>query len=193
MNLNPAELARSYQDAGAAAISVLTDEHFFGGSLMDLRRARAATTIPVLRKDFILDETQIWQLAGENGPDAILLIVAALTGERLRELMRESRRYGMDCLVEVHSEEEVETALSAGAEIIGINNRNLKTFEVDLETTARLRDLIPSGKIVVGESGICSRADALRLRALGIDAILVGEALLRSPDPADKIGELLGC
>ncbi|NIM07546.1 MAG: indole-3-glycerol phosphate synthase TrpC [Armatimonadetes bacterium] len=191
-DLDPAQLASSYQEAGASAISVLTDEHFFGGSLADLRGARTAVTLPVLRKDFILDETQIWQVAGENGADALLLIVAALSEERLKALLAEAGRYGLDCLVEVHSEEEVDVALRADAETIGINNRNLKTFDIDLKTTARLRSLIPSGKVVVSESGIHSREDVAWLQGLEIDAILVGETLMQSPDPAAKIRELLG-
>lgn len=190
--LNPALLAGAYQDAGAAAISVLTDEHFFGGSLMDLRRARAACTLPVLRKDFVLDQVQIWQLVIENGPDAVLLIAAALTAEKLSALMAEANRYGVRSLVEVHNEAELEVALECGAEMIGINNRDLKSFEVKLETTERLRKLIPTGKIVVSESGIHGREDMKRMQGLGVDAVLVGEALMKSPEPAAKVGELLG-
>ncbi len=191
-DLDPAQLAASYETAGASAISVLTEEHFFGGSLADLQKARAAASLPVLRKDFILDETQIWQVAGKNGTDALLLIVAALSEERLKALLAEAGRYGMDCLVEVHSEEEVDVALRADAEIIGINNRNLKTFDIDLKTTARLCNLIPAGKVVVSESGIHSRDDVAWLQGLGIDAILVGETLMQSPEPAQKVRELLG-
>jgi indole-3-glycerol phosphate synthase len=192
LDLDAAKLAKRYEEAGAAAISVLTDDYFFGGSLMDLYEARFTAWLPVLRKDFILDKVQIWQIAGERGADAMLLIVAALTDRNLRELLHEAKRYGIDCLVEVHSEIEVETAVRAGAEIIGINNRDLNTFEVDLKTTERLRKLIPEGRIVVSESGIHSRADVEWLQGLGVDAILVGEALVTSPDPAAKIRELLG-
>jgi len=190
--LDPAELAFSYEQAGAAAVSVLTDTEFFGGSLEDLQQARRVCSLPLLRKDFLLDEVQIWQSVKEASADAILLIAAALGEQRLVELLAEARRFGLDGLVEVHSESEVESALSAGAEVIGINNRDLRTFSVDLETTARLRGLIPPGKIVVSESGIHFRRDVERLQALGVDAILVGEALMQSPDPAAKIRELLG-
>jgi indole-3-glycerol phosphate synthase len=192
LDLDPAQFARTYQAAGAAAISVLCDEHFFGGSLTDMYAARDAVALPILRKDFILDEVQIWQSVGEPGPDAILLIVAALSPARLRALLAEAHRYGLACLVETHTAAEVDIALAAGAQIIGINNRDLQTFTVDLATTERLRPLIPADRIVVSESGIHSRDDVERLAAIGVDAVLVGESLLSSNNSAAKLGELLG-
>jgi len=191
-DLDAAQMALTYQRGGAAALSVLADEKFFGGSLTDLFKAREAVALPALRKDFILDKAQIWQSVSEDGPDAILLIVAALSEDLLKELLQEAARYGLACLVEAHTEEEVDIALQAGAEIIGINNRDLKTFVVDLKTTERLRKRIPEGKIIVSESGIHSRQDVLRLRDIGVNAMLVGEAILQSPNPAAKIAELLG-
>jgi indole-3-glycerol phosphate synthase len=190
--LDPGDLALEYERAGAAAISVLTDARFFGGSMEDLRQARLATALPVLRKDFIIDESQIWQSAGPEGPDAILLIAAALAEEKLGALLKEADKFGLACLVEAHSEAEVEVALRAGAEIIGINNRDLRTFEVDLETTERLSKLIPRDKIIVSESGIRFRRELQRLAELGINAALIGETLLQSADPGEKLRELLG-
>jgi len=190
--LDPGDLALEYERAGAAAISVLTDSKFFGGSLEDLRQARLATALPVLRKDFIIDESQIWQSAGPEGPDAILLIVAALAEEKLAALLKEADLYGLACLVETHTEAEVETALQAGAEIIGINNRDLHTFEIDIRTTERLSQLIPSGKIIVSESGLRTRRELQRLEEIGVKAALIGETLLQSPEPGLKLRELLG-
>lgn len=191
-DLDAGAFAGIYQDAGAAAVSILTDERFFGGSMMDLSRGRSACSIPVLRKDFILDEVQIWQSAADDGADAILLVVAALKKAKLEGLLAEASRCGLAALVETHSENEVATALECGADIIGINNRNLESFEVNLETTHTLRSLIPDGKIVVAESGIHSRSDVKALEDSGVDAILVGEALVSSRDPALRIQQLLG-
>lgn len=188
---DPAEMARTYEGAGAAAMSVLTDEGFFGGSLDDLEQARGAVRLPVLRKDFIIDRCQIAESAGLDGPDCLLLIVAALEDAALRDLRELAARCGQAVLVEVHDEAEVERALASGAEIIGINNRDLKTFEVSLDTTLRLRPRIPQGLPVVSESGIHSADDVRRLADAGVDAMLVGEALMSAEDAGRKIEELL--
>jgi indole-3-glycerol phosphate synthase len=189
--LEPVPLATAYARAGAAAISVLTDQRYFGGSLEHLRQVRRALPQgpPLLRKDFVLDPYQVYE-AREAGADAVLLIVAALERRELASLLQATRELGMDALVEVHDEGELAMALAVGATLIGINNRDLRTFQVDLETTARLRPLIPPGVTVVAESGIQRRQDAARLAALGVDAVLVGEALVTAPDPAQKLREL---
>ncbi|MCS7207282.1 MAG: indole-3-glycerol phosphate synthase TrpC [Dehalococcoidia bacterium] len=192
-HLDPVALATTYAHSGAAAISVLTDRHF-QGSLDDLRRVAEAVHplgIPVLRKDFILDVYQLYE-ARAAGADGVLLIVAALTQEELTALLREAGRLWLQCLVEVHTEAEMERALAAGAEIIGINNRDLHTFHTDLAVTERLAPRVPRGKVVVSESGIATRQDVVRVQRAGVHAILVGEALVTSPDPAAKIRELLG-
>jgi indole-3-glycerol phosphate synthase len=189
---DPIGMARSYEAAGAAALSVLTDERFFGGSLADLNVVRGAVELPVLRKDFIIDPCQVAESALPEGPDALLLIAAALEGERLRSLRRMAELCGQAALVEVHTEQEVDRALESGAEIIGINNRDLRTFEVSLDTTFRLRPRIPSTVTVVAESGVHSRDDVVRLSEAGVDAVLVGEALMTADDPGEKIQELLG-
>jgi len=181
--LEPAALAQLYERAGAAAISVLTDRRFFAGSLADLTQARGATTLPVLRKDFVLDEYQVYE-ARAAGADALLLIVAALPDERVRDLLALSRQLGLRCLVETHSAGEVERALACGAEIVGINNRDLRTFAVDLATGERLAPLVPANCAVVCESGIHAPADVERLAAAGADAVLVGEALVTAADTA---------
>jgi indole-3-glycerol phosphate synthase len=190
---DPARAARAYEAAGAAAVSVLTDARFFGGSMGDLEAARAACSLPVLRKDFIIDPAQIAQSAGAEGPDCLLVIASVLTAWELRDL----RSYwaadcGQAALVEVHNELELERALESGAEMIGINNRDLRTFEVSLETTLRLRPRIPAGIVVVSESGVHTRGDVQRLEEAGVDAILVGEALMTSDDPRRKVEELMG-
>jgi indole-3-glycerol phosphate synthase len=192
-SLDPAALAALYVRNGAAAVSVLTDRHF-QGDLEDLRQVVAAARplgAPVLRKDFILDPYQLYE-ARAAGADGVLLIVAALAPQDLRTLLREAQRLRLHCLVEVHTEEEVEQALAAEAEIIGINNRDLHTFSVDLGVTERLAPLIPRGKVVVSESGIHTRQDVLRMRRAGVHAVLVGEALVTAPDPGAKVRELLG-
>ena len=188
----PAETARSYEAAGAAALSVLTDGEFFGGSLDDLRAARGATGLPTLRKDFIIDPCQVADSAGTDGPDCLLLIAAALETEALRELIALAARCGQAALVEVHDEADLEQALAAGAAIIGINNRDLRTFEVTLDTTVRLRPRLPEGRLVVAESGVHTRDDILRLTEVGIDGVLVGEALMAAESPERKLAELLG-
>jgi len=188
----PVALVRTYEGAGAAAVSVLTDERYFGGTLGDLAEARGAIGIPVLRKDFIIDEVQLAESCGPEGPDCLLLIAAALSGERLRGLRELAARCGQACLVEVHDEAELARALEGGAEIVGINNRDLRTFEVSLDTTLRLRPRVPEGIPVVSESGIHGAEDVRRLAEAGVDAMLVGDALMAAEDPARKIGELLG-
>lgn len=183
--LDPVALARDYQSGGAAAISVLTESAHFDGSLDDLRDIRAAVDVPVLRKDFIVDEAQVWE-ARAAGADSILLIVAALTGERLDELLALSRSVGMEPLVEVHDAREADVAVAAGADVIGVNNRDLATFDVDLRTAESLRGRL-GDVVTVAESGIWTRRDAQRMRNAGYDAVLVGESLVRSGDPAGAI------
>lgn len=184
-------LLYAYENSPASALSILTDEPFFQGSLDALRLARRQTTKPLLRKDFLIDAYQLYE-ARANGADAVLLIVSVLTKDALQDLLALARELSMEALVEVHTEVELETALSAGAALIGINNRNLQTFTVDLKTTLRLRRFIPDSCIVVSESGIETREQVRMLEEAGIDAILVGEALVRSPDPIAKAKELLG-
>jgi indole-3-glycerol phosphate synthase len=185
-----AEIVRAYQEAGARAVSVLTEPHWFGGGLDDLVEARAACDLPLLRKDFVVDEYQLIE-ARVAGADAVLLIVAALEPERLAALIGIASDLGMDALVEVHDEDEVETAVEAGAEVIGVNNRNLHSLDVDLGTTFRLLADVPAGTVVVAESGITTRQAVRDLEEAGVDAILVGEALMRVDDPRDAVRELL--
>ena len=185
------EVVSAYQRAGASAVSVLTEPNWFGGSLDDLVAARAACDLPLLRKDFVVDEYQLLE-ARVAGADAVLLIVAALERGRMEELMGAASDLGLDVLVEVHDEKEVETAVEAGAEVIGINNRDLHSLEVDLETTFELLADVPAGTVVVAESGITENEDVERLERAGVDAILVGEALMRADDPVRAVRELLG-
>ena len=189
---DPRAVATAYQSAGAAALSVLTDQRYFGGSMEDLIAAREATNLPALRKDFLIEPCQIAESSGLEGPDCVLLIAAALRVAELRDLREFAAACGQDALVEVHDEGELERALESGAEIIGINNRDLKTFQVSLDTSVRLRPLVPAGIPVVAESGIQTRDDVKRMEEVGVDAILVGEALMVTPDPGVKIRELLG-
>ncbi|HEV2858186.1 MAG TPA: indole-3-glycerol phosphate synthase TrpC [Solirubrobacterales bacterium] len=181
----------AYERGGAAALSVLTDERHFGGSLADLRAARAACEMPIIRKDFIVDPYQLYE-AAVNGADAVLLIVAALSDEDLRSLYQEARSIDLDCLVEVHNAEELERALEAGAEVIGINNRNLDDMSVDIDTTYELMPDVPAGKTVVAESGISGREELAELDRVGVDAVLIGGALMTSSDPEAKVRELTG-
>jgi indole-3-glycerol phosphate synthase len=181
----------AYERGGAAALSVLTDEPHFGGSLADLRAARAACDLPILRKDFIVDPYQLYE-AAVNGADAVLLIVAALSDEDLRSLRQEARAIDLDCLVEVHDEGELERALEAGAEVIGINNRNLDDMSVDIATTYELMPSVPAGKTVVAESGISGRGELEELDRVGVDAVLIGGALMTVADPEEKVRELTG-
>ena len=190
-DFNPVEIARIYEASGAAAISVLTDEKFFQGSLSYLTDVKKTVNLPILRKDFIIDAYQIYE-ARSSGADAILLIAALLSKEEIQRYLELAGELDMDCLVEVHSETELKKVLQTNAHIIGINNRDLATFKTDLETTLRLRPMIPAGKIVVSESGIKSRADVEKLMKEGVDAILVGETLMKSDDISSKLRELLG-
>ncbi|HEY1238512.1 MAG TPA: indole-3-glycerol phosphate synthase TrpC [Solirubrobacterales bacterium] len=185
----PADIARAYESGGAAALSVLTDEAHFGGSLTDLTEARGACELPVLQKDFVVDRYQLYE-AAVAGADAILLIVAALEGEDLGTLHSEARELDLDCLVEVHKESELETALTVDADVIGINNRNLDDMSVDIQTTFELITDVPAGKTVVSESGIADRSTLEELERVGVDAVLIGEALMRADDPAAKVREL---
>ena len=182
-------LATAYAAGGAAAISVLTDGRFFQGSLEHLAAVHQVVSLPVLRKDFIIDPYQIVE-ARAAGADALLLIVAVLGDADLKNLLAETARWGMAALVEVHDEAEVKRALAAGAQIIGVNNRDLRDFSVNLEATARLRPLVPSEAILVSESGIHDASDVARVAAMGADAILVGEALVRAKDVTAKVREL---
>jgi indole-3-glycerol phosphate synthase len=188
---DPVGLARRYTANGAAAISVLTEPEFFGGTLDHLQAVRATVAVPLLCKDFIVDPVQL-MAARAAGADAVLLIVAILDDARLRDLLAVTHGYGMQALVEVHDETEVERALQADAAIIGINNRDLTAMQTDKDTTTRLRPMIPAGHLVVSESGIDSRADMDALERLGVNAALVGESLLRAPDLEAKVRELSG-
>lgn len=188
-DFNPGAQARAYFAGGAAALSVLTDRDFFQGSLSDLKMARATAVVPVLRKDFTIDELDVIEAAGA-GADAILLIAAILTREQLTVFRERAAEYGMAALVEVHDERELEMALESGAEIVGVNNRDLRTFEVSLETGERLAARMPAGIVKVAESGIHSGEDVKRLRAAGFDAFLVGEHLMKSGDPAAALRAL---
>ena len=188
-DFDPARIAAQYAAGGAAALSVLTDESFFQGGLADLRAARAATRLPALRKDFTIDPIHVLEAAA-NGADAILLIAAILTEREIRDFRESAARYGMAALVEVHSRAELDAAIAAGATLIGVNNRNLSTFEVTLETSLALAPHMPSGAILVSESGIREARDIARLREAGYAAFLVGERLMRSPDPAAALREL---
>lgn len=185
----PIELARAYEAGGAAAISVLTHMAGFGGRPEHIRSARLATGLPILRKDFITDPYEVGE-ARATGADAVLLIVAALDADQLVRLLAVVRSRGLDALVEVHDEQEAEAALRAGAPAIGVNHRDLRTFEVDLGLTERLRKRIPAEIVVVAESGIKNAEDARRMREAGADAILVGETLMRSADPVAVLREL---
>ena len=189
-DLLPADVARGYEAAGAAAISVLTDEPFFGGRMAHLEEVRRATALPVLRKDFVLVPWQVWE-ARAAGADAVLLIVAALTDAELRSLLGVAREAGLDALVEVHDRSELDRALVAGSRIVGVNNRDLKTLAVSLETALSLAPAIPDDVVAVAESGIRTSADLVRLRDAGFDAFLVGEHLMSAPDPGEALKQLL--
>jgi indole-3-glycerol phosphate synthase len=186
----PAERARAYQNGGASAVSVLTHEDGFGGSPEHLSVARAASELPVLRKDFIVDEYQILE-ARALGADAVLLIVAALPGPRLAELLGHTRALGMEALVETHDADEVDTALAAGATVIGVNHRDLRDFSIDRTLSARLRPRVGAGRVMVAESGIRDAGDSRELAQAGVDAVLVGELLMRADNPGATIKELI--
>jgi indole-3-glycerol phosphate synthase len=188
--VRPAVLARRYRDAGAAAISILTDRRFFGGCAADLTEARAAVELPLLRKDFILDEIQVYE-SRSIGADAILLIAAVLEPSRLAGLLGLAAELGLECMVEVHSASEA-GALDFGAVgIVGINNRDLRDFTIDLGVTARVAPLLPPGVLMVSESGLASAADVRTVAAAGIDAVLMGEYFMRGNDPAHRLRSLL--
>ncbi len=192
-DVSPSEQARLYEEGGAVAVSVLTDRKFFRGSLEDLREVSRAVSVPVLRKDFILDEVQVLE-AKAYGADTLLLIVRMLDNGRLRSLLSMSRELGMEPLVEVFSLEEAERALEAGAQIVGINNRDLDTLRVDVSLTVELAPKIKElgARFVIAESGIETRRQVEELMGVGVDAFLVGTSLMRSPDPLEKLRELLG-
>jgi indole-3-glycerol phosphate synthase len=189
-DFHSAALAQDLEAAGAAALSVLTDEEFFQGSLGNLRQASAAVSIPCLRKDFIVDEFQIVE-ARANSADAVLLIVSALAADELDKLARAARSHGLDVLCEVHDENELKLALDAGCDLIGVNTRDLRTFKVDLETAFALAEKIPADVVRVAESGIHSAEDIARLRAAGYDAFLVGESLMRAERPGEALRGLV--
>lgn len=192
-DFKPVEIARIYADNGAAAISVLTETNYFQGSLdhlKDIREALGRNGLPLLRKDFLFDPYQIYE-SRACGADSLLLIVAILNEQKLQDMLTMSHELGMSCLVEVHNEAEVEIAIRSEARIIGINNRDLATFNVDMGTTERLRPLIPGERIVVSESGIKGRDDIEKLSQLGVAAVLIGETLLSAPDIAARMKELL--
>jgi indole-3-glycerol phosphate synthase len=187
----PADIAQSYQTGGAACLSVLTDEDFFQGADAYLQEARAACKLPVIRKDFIIDPYQVYE-ARAIGADCILLIVACLDDERLRQLNDLAHELGMDVLIEVHDKKELKRALRVDNRLIGVNNRNLRTFEVSLSTTLELLASVPEDRILVTESGIHTAYDVQLLRRKGVGAFLVGEAFMRAPDPGAKLAELFG-
>jgi len=189
-DFDPVGLARSYAQGGASAISVLTEAKYFGGSLDHLAAVREETSLPLLRKDFILDPYQVYE-SRAYGADALLLIVAILSQGELEELLALSGSLGLGCLVEVHTEAELKRALLSRAEVIGINNRDLNTFKVDINTACRLRPLIPQTLTVVSESGISCRGDVEKLKGWGVNAVLVGEALVTSSDIKAKMRELI--
>ncbi|HXM33648.1 MAG TPA: indole-3-glycerol phosphate synthase TrpC [Pyrinomonadaceae bacterium] len=189
-DFRPSELARELEGAGAAALSVLTDEQFFQGSLDYLRQASSSSSLPCLRKDFIVDEFQIVE-ARANRADAILLIAAALDQKELVSLAGIARSHSLDVLCEAHDEQELQRALDAGCDLIGINSRNLRTFEVDLETAFRLVDKMPAACVRVAESGIQSGADIARLRSAGYEAFLIGESLMKAERPGEALTKLI--
>jgi indole-3-glycerol phosphate synthase len=189
-DFNPAAIAASYEDNGAACLSTLTDEHFFQGSLTHLESVRARVKIPLLRKDFTLDAYHVYE-ARAHGADAVLLIARILEDAQIKDYAALAQDLGMAALVEVHEEREMDRAKKAGAVLIGINNRNLDTLSVDLETTVRLAPLAPKEALLVGESGISAPDHVRKLKSAGVTAFLIGESLLRDPDPGRKLKELL--
>lgn len=190
-DFDPVSIARSYESNGAGAVSVLTEEHFFQGHLDFLRAVRRSVNIPVLRKDFIIDSYQVYE-ARAAGADAVLLIAAVLESSELQSLLLLVQELGMQALVEVHTDDELEKALKVDSSIIGINNRNLESFVTDIETTVRLRALIPDTIVTVSESGIHTQDDIRRLRDCGVNAFLIGESLMRASDPGLKLSQFLG-
>ena len=190
-DFDPPAIAKTYQQAGAAALSVLTDQHYFQGCLDHMKAVRAAVALPVLRKDFIIDDYQVYESAAA-GADAILLIVRALEEPRLRDLLTLAGELGMDALVESHSRDDPQRALAAGARIVGVNNRDLATFTTDIDTTIALAPVLAGNCVFVSESGIKTRADVERLVAAGVQSILIGETLLRHDNLATAARQLLG-
>jgi indole-3-glycerol phosphate synthase len=190
-DFDPAAIARAYEQAGAACVSVLTDEPSFQGHLRHLQMVRAAVGLPLLRKDFLVDRYQVLE-ARAAGADAVLLIAEVLPGESLLLLLAEARRLGMEALVELYDRDNLPRVLDAGARLVGVNNRDLQTFRVRLEHTLELAREVPAGVCLVSESGIRDRADVERLATAGVRAILVGETLMRAPDPGAKLRELRG-
>ncbi len=190
-DFDPIALARAYQGHGAHCLSVLTDVSYFQGHLSYLARIRASVAIPILRKDFLIDEYQVVE-ARMAGADAVLLIAEILDAAALAALLARARSLGMAALVEIHDEANLPRVLAAGADLVGVNNRDLRRFVTDLEHTLRLRDKVPPGVVLVSESGIARRADVERLEAAGVDAILVGESLMRQPDVGLAVERLLG-
>lgn len=188
-NFDPARIARSYEAGGAACLSVLTDIDFFQGADAYLRQAREACSLPVIRKDFIVDPYQVVE-ARVMGADCILLIAACLASDEMKALHRQARDLGMHTLIEVHNREEMARALEVGGELLGVNNRNLHTFEVDLNTTLQLQSMAPAETLLVTESGILGPGDVALMRGKGIDAFLVGEALMRAKEPGARLAEL---
>jgi indole-3-glycerol phosphate synthase len=184
-----ADVVRAYELGGAAALSVLTEEAHFGGTLADLREARAASELPLLRKDFTIDPYQLYE-AKAAGADAVLLVVGAMTQAELAQLYREAHSLDLDAVVEIHDEEQLDSALEVDADVLGINNRDLESFSVDIQRTFDLLSDIPAGKVVVSESGIHSRDQIEELEQVGVDAVLIGEALMRAPDPEAAVREL---
>lgn len=189
-DFDPVAIACDYQAAGAVCLSILTDREFFFGDLAYLQQIREAVSLPLLRKDFIIDPFQVYQ-SRAYGADAILLIAAALKEERLEELTETAHELGLDVLFEVHDADEMQLAHRLPVDLIGINNRNLRTFETDLATTEHLAPLAPADRLLVSESGIADRADILRLRKSSVRAFLIGESLMREPTVADRLTELL--
>ena len=191
-NFFPSEIAKSYEQGGAACLSVLTDIDFFQGSDEYLQQARAACSLPVIRKDFIIDPYQVYE-ARSMGADCILLIVAALDDVRLKELNDLAHQLGLDVLIEVHDKQELERALPLNNKLVGINNRNLRTFDVSLNTTLDLLDIIPDDRIVVTESGIFTQEDVSLMRSHHVNAFLVGEAFMRAEDPGTELAKVFSC
>lgn len=181
-----------YEEGGAAALSVLTDEAFFGGTLDDLRQVRSRVMLPILRKDFVIDPLQLWEARGA-GADAVLLIVRILGEARLRELLQLAAELRMDALVETHDREEIRRALAAGARLVGVNNRDLASFRTDIALSLQVAPEIPAEVTLVAESGIRTREDVERMGRVGVDAVLVGESLMRQPDTASAAAALVGC
>ncbi len=190
-DFNPVEIGKTYEENGAACISVLTDEHFFQGHLSFLEQVRAAVSIPVLRKDFIIDPYQVWE-ARVSGADCILLIAECLSDDQLGSLYSLAHELGMQALVEVYDPENVERVLKLNPPMIGVNNRDLRSFVTDLQHTVRLRQQVPAEVLLIGESGIHTREDVLMLQNAGVHGILVGESLMRSPDIGQRVRDLLG-